>query len=145
MLKYPGRFTTKETYENIVLRSNPNGEILRVKDVADVEFGSGYYDIYSKLNGRPSAAIMIKQLYGSNASLVIKTLKLNWKKLRVPLFQKEWIMRNVLNFLLGRYPQTVVRDTTGILNLKPLQVAVGIPSQLLKNRLNWNYRLQSWT
>src|SRR5262245_9778927 len=67
ILKYPGRFTTKEGYENIILKSSPNGEILRVKDVADVEMGSTFYDLYSKLNGKPSAAIMIKQSYGSNA------------------------------------------------------------------------------
>jgi HAE1 family hydrophobic/amphiphilic exporter-1 len=72
VLKYPGRFSTKEEYEKIILKANPNGEILRIKDVADVEFGSSYYDIYSKLNGKPSAAIMIKQSYGSNASQVIK-------------------------------------------------------------------------
>ena len=89
VLKYPGRFTNKEGYENIILRSSPNGEILRIKDVADVEFGSSYYDIYSKLNGRPSAAIMIKQSYGSNASQVIKTSRPNWKRSRAILFPKE--------------------------------------------------------
>ena len=41
---------------------------------------------------------------------------------------------NALNYLLGRYPQTVARDTTGILNIQPTPVATGIPSQLLKNR-----------
>ncbi|HKO82002.1 MAG TPA: efflux RND transporter permease subunit, partial [Chitinophagaceae bacterium] len=51
VLKYSGRFTTKEQYENVSLRANPNGEILRLKDVADVEFGSSMYDIYSNLNG----------------------------------------------------------------------------------------------
>ncbi len=75
VLKYPGRYTTKEGYENIVLRSNPNGQLLRIKDVAEVEFGSSYYDLYSKLNGKTSAAIMVKQSYGSNASSVIKKIK----------------------------------------------------------------------
>ncbi len=75
VLKYPGRFTTNEQYENIVIKANPNGEILRLKDVARVEFGCSMYDIYSSLNGRPSAAIAIKQSYGSNASQVIKDIK----------------------------------------------------------------------
>src|SRR3954464_11697599 len=75
ILKYPGRYTTKEQYENIILKASPNGEILRVKDVAQVEFGTAYYDIYSTLNGKPAAAIMIKQSYGSNASDVIKNIK----------------------------------------------------------------------
>ncbi|HLN96622.1 MAG TPA: efflux RND transporter permease subunit, partial [Flavobacterium sp.] len=60
VLKYTGRFTTKEQYENVILRSTPDGEILRLKDVADIEFGSSMYDIYSNLNGRPSAAIVLK-------------------------------------------------------------------------------------
>ncbi len=75
VLKYPGRFTTNEQYENIVIRANTSGEILRLKDIAKVEFGCSMYDIYSSLNGRPSAAIAIKQSYGSNASQVIKDVK----------------------------------------------------------------------
>ncbi|TDQ10123.1 efflux RND transporter permease subunit [Pedobacter metabolipauper] len=75
VLKYPGRFSTKEGYENVILKSTSNGEVLRLKDVADVEFGSSYYDLYSNLNGKPSAAIVVKQSYGSNASQVIKDIK----------------------------------------------------------------------
>lgn len=88
VLKYPGRFTTKEGYENVILRSNANGEILRLKDVADVEFGSSYYDLYSKLNGKTSAAIMIKQSYGSNASLVIKNIKQRMEEIKAASFPK---------------------------------------------------------
>ncbi|MFT3980564.1 MAG: efflux RND transporter permease subunit [Ferruginibacter sp.] len=88
VLKYPGRFTTKEGYENIVLRANPGGEMLRIKDVADVEFGSSYYDIYSKLDGRPSAAIMIKQSYGSNARQVIKNIKAKLSEIKETSFPK---------------------------------------------------------
>jgi len=88
VLKYPGRFTTKEGYENIILRSSSDGQILRVKDVADVEFGSTYYDLYSKLNGRPSAAIVIKQSYGSNASDVIKNVKEKLEEIKKSSFPK---------------------------------------------------------
>lgn len=82
VLKYKGRYTTKEGYENIVVRSNPNGELLRLKDVADVEFGSSMYDIYSSIDGKPSAAITIKQSYGSNASQVIKDVKAKLEELK---------------------------------------------------------------
>ncbi len=75
VLKYSGRFTTKEQYENIVVRSNSNGELLRLKDIANVEFGSSMYDIYSNLNGKPSAAIVLKQSFGSNANQVIADVK----------------------------------------------------------------------
>jgi len=88
VLKYPGRFTTNEQYENIVLRSSPNGEILRLKDVAKVEFGSSMYDIYSNLNGKPSAAIVLKQSYGSNANQVIKDVKAKLAELKVSTFPK---------------------------------------------------------
>ncbi len=88
VLKYPGRFTNKEGYENIILRSTSDGQILRIKDIADVEFGSTYYDLYSKLNGKPSAAITIKQSYGSNASEVIKNVKKRLEEIKAESFPK---------------------------------------------------------
>jgi HAE1 family hydrophobic/amphiphilic exporter-1 len=88
ILKYPGRFTTKEGYGNIILRSNADGEILRLKDVAEIEFGSSMYDIYSNLNGKSSAAITVKQSYGSNASQVIKDIKSKMEELKASSFPK---------------------------------------------------------
>lgn len=88
VLKYPGRFSTKEEYENIVLKSSQAGELLRLKDVADVEFGSSMYDIYSTLNGRSSAAIVLKQSYGSNASQVIADVKAKLKEIKESSFPK---------------------------------------------------------
>jgi HAE1 family hydrophobic/amphiphilic exporter-1 len=82
VLKYSGRFTTKEQYENIVVRSNANGELLRLKDIAKVEFGSSMYDIYSNLNGKPSAAIVLKQSFGSNANQVIEDLKVKLETIK---------------------------------------------------------------
>jgi HAE1 family hydrophobic/amphiphilic exporter-1 len=88
VLKYPGRFSTKEGYENIVLRASADGELLRLKDVANVEFGSSMYDIYSNLNGKPSAAIVLKQSYGSNASQVIKDVKAKMAEIKANSFPK---------------------------------------------------------
>ncbi|NML19544.1 efflux RND transporter permease subunit [Pseudoflavitalea sp. G-6-1-2] len=88
VLKYSGRFNSKEQYENVILRSSPNGELLRLKDVADVEFGSSMYDIYSNLNGKPSAAIVLKQSYGSNASQVIENVKKKMKEIEGSSFPK---------------------------------------------------------
>lgn len=75
ILKYSGRFSTEKDYGNIILKAKSGGEFVRLKDVADIEFGSSMYDIYSTLNGKPSAAITVKQSYGSNASDVIKNVK----------------------------------------------------------------------
>jgi HAE1 family hydrophobic/amphiphilic exporter-1 len=75
ILKYSGRYNNEKDYGNIILKAKSGGEFVRLKDVADIEFGSSMYDIYSTLNGKPSAAITIKQSYGSNASDVIKNVK----------------------------------------------------------------------
>ncbi|MFL5746854.1 MAG: efflux RND transporter permease subunit [Niastella sp.] len=88
VLKYSGRFTTKEQYENVILKSTPAGELLRLKDVADIEFGSSMYDIYSNLNNKPSAAIVLKQSYGSNASQVIENVKKKMKEIEGSTFPK---------------------------------------------------------
>ncbi|HUC82393.1 MAG TPA: efflux RND transporter permease subunit, partial [Flavisolibacter sp.] len=88
VLKYSGRFNTKEQYENIVVRSSAEGELLRLKDVANIEFGSSMYDLYSTLNGKPSAAIVVKQSYGSNASQVIEAVKEKMKEIKASSFPK---------------------------------------------------------
>ena len=88
VLKYPGRFTKEDDYKNIVLRASANGELLRLKDVADVEFGSAMYDLYSHLNGKPSAAIVLKQSYGSNAQEVIENVKKRLDEIKAENFPK---------------------------------------------------------
>ncbi|WP_316820538.1 efflux RND transporter permease subunit [Pedobacter gandavensis] len=75
VLRYPGKFSESEEYKNIPIRANADGSIIRIKDVADVEFGSLDYEMVSKTDGRPSASIMLKQLPGSNAQEVIKNVK----------------------------------------------------------------------
>jgi HAE1 family hydrophobic/amphiphilic exporter-1 len=86
VLRYTGKLTQKENYENIVIKVNKSGEMLRLKDVADVEFGSLDYDVLSKENGRPSAAIVLKQRPGSNASEVIATIKKRMEFLKSTTF-----------------------------------------------------------
>lgn len=75
VLRYTGKLTQKEQYENVVIKVSEGGEMLRLKDVAEIEFGSLDYDVLSKENGRPSAAIVLKQRPGSNASEVIANIK----------------------------------------------------------------------
>ncbi|MFA4869205.1 MAG: efflux RND transporter permease subunit [Pedobacter sp.] len=75
VLRYPGKFSDAEEYKNIPIRANSDGSIIRIKDIADVEFGSLDYEMVSKTDGRPSASIMMKQLPGSNAQEVIKNVK----------------------------------------------------------------------
>jgi HAE1 family hydrophobic/amphiphilic exporter-1 len=75
VVKYAGKYNTKEQYENVVIKRDFEGELLRLKDVAEIEFGSLDYDVLSKENGKPSAAIVLKQRPGSNASDVIQNIK----------------------------------------------------------------------
>ncbi len=86
VLTYQGRFNKPEQYENIILRANNEGEILRLKDVAKVELGSEFFDIYSNLDGHPSAAIVLKQTYGSNATEVIADVKAKLAELKQTSF-----------------------------------------------------------
>ncbi|WP_028525411.1 efflux RND transporter permease subunit [Runella limosa] len=82
VLRYTGKFTDQAQYENIIIKANPSGDILRLKDVADIEFGSLNYNVLSKENGRPSAAILLKQRPGSNASAVIANIKTKMTELQ---------------------------------------------------------------
>lgn len=83
VLKYTGKFNTPQEYENIIIKSNADGEVLKLKDIATVEFGSQEYDVISKENGKPSAAILIKQRPGSNATEVIQNIKKRMDELKV--------------------------------------------------------------
>lgn len=101
VLAYSDRYNEPKQYEDVILRANPNGELLRLKDVATVSLGSEYYDIYSNLNGYPSAAIVLKQTYGSNASDVIKKVKAELDELKksFPPGMEYEISYDVSNFL----------------------------------------------
>lgn len=85
-IKYPGKFSSVEEYENIPLRSTVDGRILRIKDVADVEFGTTYFDVEAKFNGKPAASLMLKQLPGSNASDVIERVKQRLAEMKQDVF-----------------------------------------------------------
>jgi HAE1 family hydrophobic/amphiphilic exporter-1 len=79
---YKGWYNTPEQYEDIVVRANAEGEILKLKDVAKVEVGSEFVDIYSNKDGHPSASLVLKQNPGSNAKIVIEDVKEKLKELK---------------------------------------------------------------
>lgn len=82
VLTYPGRFSDAEQYKNVIIRATPDGEVLHLRDVADVEMGSEYYDIYSNKDEFPSAALMLNQAYGSNATEVIELLEAKLEEMK---------------------------------------------------------------
>ena len=86
VFRYTGKFNEPIQYENVVIRASDNGAMLRLKDVAEIEFGSMDYGVLSKLDGKPSAAIMLKQRPGSNASEVIANVKKRMEELKIISF-----------------------------------------------------------
>lgn len=86
VIKYKGKFFEPKQYEEVPIRSDVDGTILKLKDIAKVEFGAMNYGMVSKTDGRPSASIMMKQRPGSNASEVIENVKAKMEELKVTSF-----------------------------------------------------------
>lgn len=86
VLQYTGKFSMPEEYGDIVLKSKPDGSLLRLRDVAEIDFDSEDYNMNSMTDGRPSAAIMIKQRPGSNAREVIGAIKERMEEIRATSF-----------------------------------------------------------
>lgn len=102
VLTWVGRYDKPEQYAKIILRANEEGQILRLGDVATVSLGSSFYDLYSDIDGYPSASIVLKQIPGSNAADVIKEVKEKLKEMKKDLFPPEMdyaISYDVSNFL----------------------------------------------
>lgn len=85
IIRYSGKYKTETEYENIVIKSFDNGQILRLKDVADIELGSQSYGGYSELNGMPAAAMAIYQTPGSNAQDIINEIKVELAQIETDL------------------------------------------------------------
>ena len=75
VIRYKGKLSTQEEYENIILRSEGNSDFLRLKDVARIELGAFSYATKNITNGYPSAAIGVYQTSGSNAQEIIKEVE----------------------------------------------------------------------
>src|SRR5258707_6119432 len=97
-IKTKGRLTTTDEFGAIILRANPDGSVIRIRDVARVEFGAKSSDRYTRYNGAPGASIRIYQSPGANAVEVTQQV------------------RAVMDELAKRFPQdltySVFFDTT---------------------------------
>ena len=80
-VRMPAQYNTVEQFERIVLRAEPDGSLVYLKDVADVELGSQTYDVYSTYQQQPSSMIMINQSPGSNAVEVGKEVNAAMREL----------------------------------------------------------------
>lgn len=86
VLRYTGKFNDREGYENMVVKATDEGELIRLKDLAEIEFDSQDYNVLSKENGQPSAAIMLKQRPGTNARDVIASIKSKMEEIQARSF-----------------------------------------------------------
>ena len=85
VLKYRGRYEEEQEYENLVIRSLPDGDVLRIGDIARVELGSQNYNIIGETNGSPGINISINQVAGSNANEIIKQIDQEVEEIRKTL------------------------------------------------------------
>ena len=85
VLKYRGQYEEEQDYENMVIKALPNGDVLRIKDVARVELGSINYNFIGETNGHPGVNIMINQVSGSNANEIIKAVDREVEEIRKSL------------------------------------------------------------
>lgn len=84
-MKYRGRYMTPEEFGEIVLLSQPDGTVLRLKDVADIELGSESYAYKGYTNGHPGVSTMVFQTAGSNATQVVNSIDELLEELRAEL------------------------------------------------------------
>lgn len=101
IIKYKGKLNKNEDYENMVVKANSNGSVLRLKDVARVEFGAYTYTSSNKLNGLPASGFGVLQTPGSNANEIITELEhqLDEFSKGLPSGMKFKIMYNSKEFL----------------------------------------------
>ena len=85
VLKYRGRYENVTDYENMVIRAESDGTVLRLRDVASIELGERTYDYVGLVNGHPGTMIGISQTSGSNANEIIKNVDKEIEKIREDL------------------------------------------------------------
>jgi HAE1 family hydrophobic/amphiphilic exporter-1 len=112
VLTYENRYNKPEQYKEIIIKANEEGQIVKLSDIADVELGSEFFDIYSNLDGNPSASIVLKQTLGSNGSEVINQVKDKLKELEAELppgieFQISYDVSNFLNASIDQVIHTL--------------------------------------
>ncbi|MBI5585532.1 MAG: efflux RND transporter permease subunit, partial [Deltaproteobacteria bacterium] len=125
-----GRLVSEEEFGEIVVRANPDGSIVRLKDVARVELGTQSYSINGRIDGRPAGIMAIYQLPGSNALATVQAIK------------------KLMNEAKKRFPAdldyTVALDTTRSINEGIKEIVITLLEALLLVILVVFLFLQGW-
>ena len=125
-----GRLETPEQFGNIILRANPDGSVLHLRDVARIELGTQTYNLRGFYNGRPAAVVAIYQLPGSNAVETAKNVRARFDELQ----------RNFPSDIVS----AVSLDTTAAVNAGIHEIIVTLAIALLLVILVVYIFLQSW-
>ena len=108
-MRYTGRFRSAEEFGNIIIKSDVNGQTLKLKDVAKIELGGEGYDVSMHNNGMPSIMTMVQQVAGSNANEIAKQVKaeLEEQQKLMPPGMKVKINYDVTEFLYASIEEVV--------------------------------------
>ena len=85
VMRYKGRLQTEQEFEDIVIRANADGEVLRLKDIANIELGRLTYGFSNNVNGHPGVSVIIFQTAGSNATQVVEDVEALLEEVRAEL------------------------------------------------------------
>ena len=108
-LRYRGRLSEAPEFENMVIRSNPDGTLIRVKDVAKVELGRSTYAFSGKVNGHTAVSSLIMQVAGSNATQIVQDIETLLKECEKDLPEGVTIRvaQNVNDFLFASIHEVI--------------------------------------
>ena len=108
-MRYTGRFRTAEEFGNIIIKSDSEGQTLKLKDIAKIELGGQGYSVSMKNNGIPSIMTMVQQVAGSNANEIAKQVKaeLESQKKLMPPGMEIKINQDVTEFLYASIEEVV--------------------------------------
>jgi len=108
-LRYKGRLSEVSDFENMVIRSNSDGTVIRVKDVARVELGRSTYAYSGKVNGKRSVSCLVMQMAGTNATQIVKDIESLLKDAEkdLPPGLKITVAQSVNNFLFASIHEVI--------------------------------------
>lgn len=109
VMRYKGRLQTEEEFENIVIRATENGEVLRLKDIANIELGRLIYGFSNEVNGHPGVTVMVFQTAGSNATSIIQNIEKYLKEIEptLPPGMKTEVIMSANDFLFASIHEVV--------------------------------------
>ncbi len=108
-LRYKGRLTQVPEFENMVIKSNTDGTLIRLKDVARVELGRSTYAYSGKVNGHNAVTCMVMQVAGSNATQIVEDVEALLKDCEkdLPSGLEITIAQNVNDFLFASIHEVI--------------------------------------